>query len=88
MSKNRFKLGSIQFSIQREAPKSCTNERFLQAEVSENTEVILRKKSRLIIAKLLPFRGGGVYEADNPTSADQAIPDNWFKIPFLGELKL
>ena len=30
----------------------------------------------------------GVYQASGLTSADQAIPDDWFKIPFLGELKL
>ena len=29
----------------------------------------------------------GVYQADDLTRADQVIPDDWFKIPFLGEAK-
>ena len=27
----------------------------------------------------------GAFQADDPIIADQVIPDDWFKIPFLGE---
>lgn len=38
-------------------------------------EVILGKKIRLVIARLLFFRDGRVYQAYYLTSANQVIPD-------------
>ena len=47
------------------------------------------RESRLVIAKLLSFRIiTGVYQEEYPASVDEVTLIEWFRSPFLGELKL
>ena len=44
-------------------------------------------KSKLVVMRSPTFRDGRGLEADDLTSANQVIPDDWFKILFLGGAK-
>ena len=61
------------------------NKRFSQTEGSGSKEVTLAKL-RLVLARTPPLRGwqGSIWQITSLTS----FLTDWFKIPFLGELKL
>ena len=73
----------------KEHGRAIQNERLLQAEVSMNKEVTMGKKVDCFLSGPFPLRDGrGLLRRINSLVLIRHFLNKWFKIPFLGELKL
>ena len=76
LSKNKFKLGSIQSCREKEALRSHTKWKTFNSLKGEGLRKLYWQKSGLLCVNVLSFRGlQWVYQADYITSVDQMIPN-------------
>lgn len=89
LSKKGFEAGSLQSRRKKGAQRSCTKRNTFIGRRNGDKEVILgKKKSSLVIARLLSLRGWQGPSGRALTGSDQKIPIDWFKIRFQGETVL
>lgn len=87
LGKNQFKTSSIQYSRERKLKGAVQNESIFQAEGGRARKLYQAKKE-IGYKVTFPQRMAGISQAVYLTTGSRRVLTDWFRIPFLRELKL